>query len=260
VTWQPEPTKSPPRSGRRLAAFGTLLAVGLGGLAVSAVGIAHQLLPRQFTVAQQRQIVTWEMQRRWRALPAGRIFPAAVWYQLPGTAVDSGQGLALQARRLGISSQTRCAAALTGPAARILAQHHCSAVLRATYVDSSGSLVATVAVAVLPDSAMARAALGELTRSAHPAALMLVRAMRIPRTAAARFGDQQRQLSDDTSAGPYVILATAGFADGRRRVHIASDYYLDQELSSLASGLSRSAVAILGVLPAAPTCPGAPGC
>jgi hypothetical protein len=263
VTWQPESSKSPRRGGPRrgglrLAALGALLAVGLSGLAVSAVGAAHQLLPRQFTPAQQRQIVIWEMGRPWRVLPAGKIFPAAVAYVLPGAAINAASGLVLHAHRLGISSQTNCSAALTGPAVRILGDYHCTAVLRATYVDSSGSLVATLAVAVLPDPALARAALSELT-AMHPR-LLVVRALRVARTEAAGFGDPQRQLTDDTSAGPYVIMATAGFSDGRRGVRIGSDFYLDQEMASLAGGLSKSASMAMGRTPAAPTCPGTPGC
>ena len=49
---------------------------GLGGLAVAGRGIAGQLEPRTFTAAQRQRIMAWEVARRWRQLPAGRIFPA----------------------------------------------------------------------------------------------------------------------------------------------------------------------------------------
>lgn len=249
----------PPRRGRgRAALFGLLLAAGLCGLAVSAFGVAHQLLPRQFTVAQQRRIMTWQMTRRWRAESAGQIFPQTVRYDLPQSALDSSQGLVLAAHRLGIATKTSCAAGLTAKAARILVAHGCSAVLRASYLDASGSLVATMAVAVLPDAQAARMATGELTGPGRNPAL--VQSLRVARTAAAAFGDAQRQLSSTSYGGPYVIMTTVGFADGRHKVRVSADQYLDQEMLSLVHGLSGSADAALGRPPTTPVCPGAPGC
>ncbi len=248
------------RRGRaRPALFGLLLAVGLCGLAASAFGIAHQLLPRQFTPSQRRQIVTWQMTRRWRSVPAGRIFPTTVRYDVPAYALDADQSLILDAHRLGIATKTSCHAGLSAKAARVLVADGCSAVLRATYVDASGSLVATVAVAVLPDAAAARKATGELTGSADRYPL-LVRSLRVARTPAARFGNAQRQLSRMSDGGPYVIMSTVGFTDGRRKVRVLADHYLDQEMLSLARGLSGSADSVLGRTPATPVCPGAPGC
>jgi hypothetical protein len=271
--WQPEPEGSrpedsgrpvlpspgappdPPRGGGKVVAFGLILAIGLAALAVAAVGIAHQLLPRQFTTAQQRSIVAWELQRRWRALPAAGIFPESVTYQLPATALDATSSLHLQARLLQVSPQGSCPAAVSGVAARLLREHGCSAAMRATYVDASGGMVATIAVAVLPGSAAAQAAAAAMTDSPD-----LVRALGVPRTAADAFRDAQRQLSRATAAGPYVIMATAGFSDGRHQVKIAADPYLNSELASLAGGLVKSASLVLGKPPAVPACPGAPGC
>ncbi len=283
MTWQPEPDQSPPdgpasdtdpgqpddRSqarqvrarggGRRLAAFGALLAAGLAGLAVSAVGIAHNLLPRQFTVAQRRQIATWEFERRWRALPAGTIFPASVSYSLPGYAVNSNSNLTLQAHLLSISPQTTCSAAVSGPATQVLSQHGCKAAMRATYVDSSGSFVATMTVAVLPDTAAQHAVIQDLTGSGRVSPT-LVRALQVAGTPAADFGDPQRLLTTALGTGPYVILSTAGFADGRRHLRLSADPYLEDEISSLTSGLADSAARVLGKPLPPIACPGAPGC
>ena len=247
------------RRGARLGAFGLVLVVGLASLAVAAVGIAHQLLPRQFTPAQQRAIAAWEVQRRWRAEPAGVIFPASVSYQLPALALDSATGLELQAERLGISPASACSGAVTGAAVQVLTEHHCSAALRATYADSSGGMVATVVVAVLPSSAAATAVVADLM-SARISHSQTARAMAVAGTPAARFADSQRQLSDAGAEGPYVIMSAAGFSDGRRKVHIAVDHYLDFELVSLADGLIHAAGQSLGKTPAIPVCPGAPGC
>jgi len=52
------------------------LVVGTAGLAASAAGVSARLLPRRFTAQQQQQIVAWEMARRWRTMPAGKIFPS----------------------------------------------------------------------------------------------------------------------------------------------------------------------------------------
>jgi len=282
VNWQPEPDQSwpegpgdndrpvapqgpspaPRRAGRlrrriRQFAFSLLLLAGLAGLATSAVGIAHQLLPRRFSPAQRRAIAAWEMERRWRALPAGTIFPASVPYQLTAGQLEATSPLDLNARRLGISSATSCTRAVSGTAVRVLSSHGCSAALRATYADSSSSLVATITVAVLPSASAASAVAGDLSGSG--ADQMVARAMRIAGTPAARFGDTDRQLSRSEHVGPYVILATAGFADGRRHLHIA-DVYLNSEMISLVKGLMSSAHRTLGALPPVPSCPGAPGC
>jgi hypothetical protein len=282
VTWQPEPdqgwpdgpgsdnalvmpagpSQAPYRDGRlrhraRQFAFGMLLTAGLAGLALSAVGVAHQLLPRRFSRAQQRSISAWEMERRWRALPAQAIFPASVPYELSAAMLFATSNLTLDADRLGISPSTKCTAAVSGTAIRILSKHDCSAAMRATYVDSSGSMVATLAVAVLPSASAARIVARDLAGSGagHPA----VRTLRIAGTPAAGFGAAQRQLSSTADAGPYVIFATAGFSDGRRRMRLA-DIYLDAEMRSLANGLIHAAESALDRPVPVPSCPGAPGC
>jgi len=235
-----------------------VLLVGTAGLAASAAGVSSQLLPRRFTVAQQQQIMTWEMGRRWQALPAGTIFPATITYQLPGYALASSTQLPLTAYRVGISRQATCAKAADPAAARVLSAHHCTAVIRATYADETDSMLVTVGVAVMPGASAARAAAGELSSGSglHPG----VRAAAFRGTLAASFGDRQRQLSWATSAGPYVILSTAGYASGMPEEDVASDPYADQELTSLAGGVANAVGTPLGVQPAPPRCPGAPGC
>ncbi len=249
-----------PRRGRgKLAVFAAVLAVGLGGLAVSAVGIAHQLLPRQFTAAQRRQIATWELERRWRALPARAIFPASVSYAVPGIDLNSDSSLTLQARLLSVSPDMACSAAVSATAARVLGQYGCTAAMRATYVDASGGMVVTVVIAVLPDTAAERTVVRDLTGSGSVAPT-LVRALRVARTPASEFGDAQRQLARAVGAGPYVILSTAGFTDGRHHVRLSADPYLEKEMASLASGLAISAGHVLGQPLPPIVCPGAPGC
>ncbi len=236
-----------------------LLGLGLCGLAAAAVGVAHEVLPRQFTAGQERQIMAWDMTRRWRALSAGQIFPAAIAYRVSPQAVNASQGLVLDAHRLAISPTAGCASGVSGRAATMLAADHCLALLRATYLDSSGSMVVTVGVAVLQDSQAAAAAARALTARGQDLALAL-RALPVAGTVASGFGDGQRQLSDVVPAGPYVILTTAGFTDGRRQVRLASDYYYDQEMTALVSGLTLATSNRLGAQPSIPRCPGSPGC
>lgn len=235
-----------------------LLVIGLVGLAAAAVGIAHRLLPRQFTAAQQRQIIGWEMARRWRSLPADTIFPATVAYTVPAAALDGSAGLTLQAQRLGISTPESCSSALSAAAASVLDRSGCSTVLRATYVDASGSMVATVAVAVLRAGTATGKVVAAL-RSAAGGTAGLVQAFPVPGTAAAGFGASERQLPDVSAAGPYVILSTAGFTDDRG-AQVAQDHYVRAEMTSLADGLVSSAQQVLGKQPPKPVCPGAPGC
>jgi hypothetical protein len=82
----------------------------------------------------------------------------------------------------------------------------------------------------------------------------------LPRTIAAFFGEQERQLTVATSDGPYLVLSAAGFADGRPGVRISTDRYTDAEMFSLANGLARAVEKPLSAAPAAPHCPGSPGC
>ena len=83
-----------------------------------------------------------------------------------GDALDSTSNLTLDARRLGISPATSCTSAASGKAhPACSANNGCSAAMRATYVDSSGSMVATVTVAVLPSTSAAGAVVRDCTGS-----------------------------------------------------------------------------------------------
>ena len=119
-------------------------------------------------------------------------------------------------------------------------------------------MLVTVGVAVMPGAGAARSAAGALSagQELHPG----IRAVAFGGTLAASFGQRQQQLSWATSAGPYLILSTAGYADGRPEVPVSSDTYIDQEMTSLANGIADAVGAPLGVPPPVPRCPGAPGC
>jgi hypothetical protein len=255
-----EPGLAPPAGPGRLRSGLTVaaLVLGLAGLAASAAGIAVQVLPRRFSAAQQEQIMAWESARRWRASPVAKIFPPTVAYQLPSYALSGSAGLPLQARRVGIARQAACRTGADPAAAAVLRRHGCAAMLRATYIDGTGSLVVTVGVAVMPGTAATVAAIRALP--ARHGLRSGVRPLAFGRTLTAGFGAAQRQFSYAVAAGPYLILSVAGYADGRPRVQVSTDAYAQDEMSSLANGVADTISAPLGALPSPPHCPGAPGC
>ncbi len=255
------PTATGVPAGHGRWRFGLILAalvLGLAGLTASAAGIAVQILPRRFSAAQQQQIMNWDYARHWRLLSAGKIFPAAVGYQLPGDFLSASSVLPLTAHRVGIARQAACTAAADPAAAPVLDRYGCAKMLRATYIDATDSLVVTVGVAVMPGQGAA-----EATIRALPVRQNMqqgVRPVAFRNTLAAGFGEPQQQLSMAISRGPYLILSAAGFADGRPRIAHSADVYDNAEMTSLADGVADAVGTPLGVLPPLPHCPGAPGC
>jgi hypothetical protein len=247
-----------------LAALAIVLAIG--GLAAAGIGISRQVMPRTFTPAQRRQIESWEVARRWRVIPKQQIFPTRILYRLPGAQIQNPGVLTLAARRLEIASQAGCvAAAASNPAViRLLDRRGCQALLRATYTDESSSLVLTVGIAVLRDVASATTAARYLTRDPTDVGAVTVRPVLAPvpvsGTPAASFGAPQRQISWAVSAGPYLVLATVGYADGRPHQPVRTDTYAYLEMTSLAGGVAQAVATPLGAAPRVPHCPGAPAC
>jgi len=255
--------------GRRIAAAVALI-LGVAGFAVSLTGVTVQLLPRHFTVEQQRQIQAWEVMRRWQLMPAGQIFPASVSYQLSAKTLQDQDPLQLNAFRVSIAPQeSDCAKAVTSAAAgAVLRKNGCQAVLRATYVDATRSFVMTVGVAVLPDAASALSVHTKLSTLRLAAARQAGRASLLPagvlvlRYAGAdgRTYDYNRQISASFTAGPYVVMYAAGYSDGRPRVPVSRDEYSEGEMTNMAAGVAHQVAQTLAATPPAPHCPGAPGC
>jgi hypothetical protein len=238
----------------------TALVIGLAGLAVSLYGVATQLMPRQFSAAQQRQITDWEFAKRWRVLPAGEIFPAQVKYE-PPVSLDDDQPLTLAAHRVGIAKQGTCGSATDPAAAAVLDRNGCTAVLRATYVDGTDSYVVTVGAAVMPGSAQAADAARELASAGNATGTgPAVRALAFKNTPAAWFTDQRRQLSGSLPAGSYVILYTVGYADTRPREPISGSSYVDAEMTNAGRGVAAAVLSVLGAPVRSAHCPGTPGC
>ncbi|NKZ08323.1 hypothetical protein HGB48_31995 [Actinomadura latina] len=116
------------------------------------------------------------------------------------------------ARRVGIGTDTRCETAADDALVRSLTSRGCRAVLRATYLDQAQGLAVTVGVVVFPDERSAREAVAWFPDGEPRPGL---RALPFADSVAARFGDAARQTSAAAQRGPYVVAATAGYADGR---------------------------------------------
>lgn len=245
-----------------------MVVIGVIGLLVGGVGVVVRLLPRHFSPAQQQAITAWEIGNRWRQMPAGQIFPSTVSYTPPAVINDTGSDLSLTARRIGIARQASCSTT-SGPlatdsaAATVLAHGGCQAVLRATYTDDTDSFVVTVGVAVFPSAAKAASARQQLDASA----LSLgkgrapgVSTVPFAGTPAASFTDARRQIASNIAEGPYLVMYAIGYADSRPLVPVSADSYTDAEMTSLGSGVAQETASVLGSAPAAPHCPGAPGC
>jgi hypothetical protein len=247
------------KRGLRLLAFAAIV-LGTLGFASSLWGLKGQLLPRRFATAQQEQITSWEYAKRWRLLPAGTIFPAAVRYIAPA-ALDDDPSLALTATRLGIARQDSCAKAADPTAARVLDRNGCTAMLRATYTDSTDSYVMTVGAAVMPGVSQAAAAARALSGTGNGQGLQSgVRTVPVKGTPSAAFTNQRRQLSGAVTEGSYVVLYTVGYADTRPREKVSGDSYADAEMTSAGRGVAQAVRQVLGAPVPAPRCPGTPGC
>jgi hypothetical protein len=135
-------------------------------------------------------------------------------------------------------------------------------VLRATYQDTTQTFAVTVGVAVLPATPTAgpRAAGAGLALQKSRDPQPWLRAVSFRHTATAHFADPGHKVAWAHAAGPYLVLATVGYADGRPWLSQGRDTYTKAELISLAAGVGHSVVSRLGATPPVPQCPGSPGC
>jgi hypothetical protein len=199
----------PARVARHRGLARTLTAFGGVCCLVAAVLAGHAAIAQQTrrpTAAERAAAAAQAVARRWRTWPAGRIFPATLGYT---TRLLNNN----TARRVGISPDDQCAAALDPVLAGSARRDGCRAGLRASYVDELQGVVYTTGVLAFPSPAKARAFDRGLPSARRPAGGL--RALAFPGTAAARFADDARQTAIARQDGPYVLLAVAGYADGR---------------------------------------------
>ncbi|MEO3826542.1 hypothetical protein [Actinomadura sp. B10D3] len=159
----------------------------------------------------------------WRNEPADELFPD----KLNGS-VESGEGgnpSNAKWVRAGISQDTSCEKGLDGDALKAATRYGCEAVLRATYVEATGSHVATIALIVVKDHTedgdgfTPANRLGDRIQDKGDDIDQPdfgVRAFTVPGTPAAKWTDEARNGTYATTASEYAVAATAGATDGRR--------------------------------------------
>jgi hypothetical protein len=158
------------------------------------------------TAAELAAAAKAALAQRWERLPAGQIFPPAIGYSADQRTTET-------ASRLGFGPALACGQALDVTLQGAARAAGCVGVLRADYADELGGTVYTVGVVAFPADAAAHQFAAAVPQGRYPATGL--RALRLPGTAAALFTDQARQAAAVKVTGPYVILAVAGYADGR---------------------------------------------
>ncbi len=205
----PPPAGPPPAVGQRSARSTgrgrllliLLLVAGLAGVGGGATGLFVELT-RPATRAEIGAAGQAEVASRWQRLAAGRIFPPVVTY-------TTSDGATASMTRVGIAPGISCAAGLDARVLPLFRRYGCQGVLRATYLDQSGTIAGTVGVAVLRSPAAAQAVAGAMPQQGG------VRVPVFSGTRAAPFGNGQRQFISASTLGPYVFLFAGGPTDGR---------------------------------------------
>lgn len=179
-------------------------------LAMAGIGVGGTLLTRELkrgpTNAEKTAAVQQEIASRWRRYTAGKIFTPTLAYAALSDAT-------FNATLVGIAAPASCADAIDAVVAKVLIKDGCVTVLRATYLDYSGTLAVTLGLVVMKSPAAANRATGYSDDQSGSAGL---RTFALPGTLAAQFGDAQRRyFSALSSTGNYVYLAVAGYTDGR---------------------------------------------
>lgn len=197
-------------AGRRPRRALRMTITALGGVAclVTAIvtgTVARAELTRPPTRAELSAAARAAVAARWRDWPAGRIFPSSLGYT---TSLLTQE----RADRAGIAPGHGCPAALAGAVAGLARHDGCLALLRASYTDQLDGIVYTTGVLAFPSPARAAAFAHSAQADPLPAGL---RAFPLAGTGSARFTDAARETAVTRQAGPYVVLAVAGYADGR---------------------------------------------
>lgn len=218
----PAPVGAPGGGGRAartvvgtiLGLFGLLVLVGGGALAAHAYSNSQQTLANP----EYGEVI-------WTDEPANNIFPDTIGGR------DGRLGGLTNPKysywhRLGISPETSCSKGLTAKTLAKAEQLGCKAVLRATYVDPTGDMVATVALVVLPGGTSKNQELAQAFDGMENEGA--VAPLTVPGTLAAGWKKIGRNGSALTSTSgehmPYAVAATVGAADGRRAGNLPRDW------------------------------------
>lgn len=197
--------------GHQWLVVALLVACGHVVVSVLALSAVWSDATRPPTSAELRRAATAEVAQRWQRWPVGRIFPERLPYSPDGSIRDPADGQQTEiAGRVGVAPASGCAEVIEPRIAVLLQAQGCRAVLRATYLDQLQGIVVTVGIAVFPDEWAAYRA-----RLDVPGEATTLRSMPFPNTVTARFSDAARQSGSAERAGPYIVLTTSGYTDGR---------------------------------------------
>jgi hypothetical protein len=214
--WQPQPQPQPqppepaPPRPRRLylgrIIVAAVLVAGFAAASVITARISYAEATRKPTQAELSAAAAAGLAQRWERISAGVLFPGHVSYTTDQNTQES-------ASRVGIGTGTSCAAAVDQTVTALVTRYKCAGAVRATYADALDGTVYTVGVLAFPSEHAATQFDQRMPPSTFPAAGL--RSLAFAGTAAARFDDAARQLSQSYPDGPYVVLIVAGYADGR---------------------------------------------
>jgi hypothetical protein len=193
-----------PHRAVRLLSLLLLIVLGLAGVAGGALAFGKELT-RKATRAEATAALGKEIATRWRLLPAGKIFPAQIRY------LDA-QGTFTIATLVGIAPPASCRASLEPRVLQRISAFGCVTMLRATYLDASKTLAATVGIGVMASPSAAVRAFDALP-VLKPAGGLYT--LPFSGTVADGFGNAQRGAAAvQQTSGPYIFLYTDGYTDG----------------------------------------------
>ncbi|OAH14329.1 hypothetical protein [Streptomyces jeddahensis] len=204
--------------GTLLGVFGVLGMLGGGALAAHAYSNSQQNVPN----AEAYGPVLW------RNEAADQLFPATVG-DPPSYKYEVSDETVARWRRMGISEDTSCSKGLSGETKKTAQRLGCEAVVRATYVDLTGEMVATVAIIVLPKGGTEAQEMGEYLRNQSSEVVPdgAVIPLKVPGTLAAKWQESRRNGVGGTGLGgnlPYAIAVTAGAVDGRAAGYLPEEF------------------------------------
>lgn len=177
---------------------------------------AGALVVKEFNEAQVQVINDAFLPEAWHNMPADRFFPDRLGVVRIGVG-----GEAHAWARQGIDAESTCEdPGLEPKLADAVNEHGCQAVLRATYVDTTATLVTTIAVAVVGSASDAQS-IGEEFDPAREHPGQLVRTLPVAGTPAEDWTDGNRVgveidiMHIGSDEVPYVVALTVGYVDGR---------------------------------------------
>lgn len=204
--------------GSLLGVFGILGMLGGGALAAHAYSNSQQSVPNSDAYGPVL----------WRNETADKLFPATIG-DPPNYTYQASDKRIAQWSRMGVSQDTSCSEGLSGETLKTAQKLGCKAVVRATYVDLTGEMVATVAIIVLPEGGTAAQEMGQYLDDQSTADVpdAAVVPLKVPGTLAAKWQASRRNGMGGIGLGedlPYAVAVTTGAVDGRASSNLPGDF------------------------------------